>query len=177
MGETMKSKSIKIERNTIEISPYARLVSMPIHSENIFHFPEGIPAFESSKEFLFLFKPDTNPFLFMHALEPADLAFVCIDPFLICPDYQPKISEADINFLHLKKPEDLLILTLVTVASDMRETTTNLQGPIVINMQASLGKQIICDGQHYPVRYKIWDAINKVAREQKNKNAQLLTAV
>src|SRR3989339_153568 len=166
MGETMKSKSIKIERNTIEISPYARLVSMPIHSENIFHFPEGIPAFESSKEFLFLFKPDTNPFLFMHALEPADLAFVCIDPFLICPDYQPKISEADINFLHLKKPEDLLILTLVTVASDMRETTTNLQGPIVINMQASLGKQIICDGQHYPVRYKIWDAINKVAREQ-----------
>ena len=74
----------------------------------------------------------------------------------------------------LKKPDDVLLLTIVTVAHDMRQTTTNMQGPLVINMQACIGKQIICDGQHYPVRFKIWDALNKL---QMSPERELQTAV
>lgn len=154
------------EQEATNISPYARLVALPVQSENIFHFPDGIPAFENIKEFVFLSKPDSRPFMFMQALQPQDLSFVCIDPFLIYPDYAPRISSADVRFLHLNDISDALVLSIVTVNRDMRETTANLQGPIVINMRACIGKQIICDGQNYSVRYKIWDAIESMERRQ-----------
>ncbi len=150
----------------MRVDPYARLVAYPVRSENIFHFPEGVPAFEHVKEFVFLSKPDSRPFLFMQALQPADLAFVCIDPFLIYPGYAPRISLQDTRFLHLEKMEDALVLGIVTVNRDVAKTTANIQGPIVINVKACLGKQIICDGQNYPVRYRIWEALEKI--EQQN---------
>lgn len=161
-------KPFEIKREEgMTVDPYARLVSLPVHSDNIFHFPEGLPAFENIKEFVFIHKPDTTPFLFMHAMEPADLAFVCVDPFLICPDYSVRISQSDLDFLHLEKPEDALTLSIVTVNHDMRYTTANLQGPIIINFQASLGKQIICEGAEYPVRYRIWQGLERIQKDNK----------
>ncbi|HBA83825.1 MAG TPA: flagellar assembly protein FliW [Verrucomicrobia bacterium] len=159
---------------SMTINPYSRLVSLPVHSENIFHFPEGLPAFENVKEFVFLCKSDTRPFFFMHALNPPDLAFVCVDPFMICPDYRPRIGEADAKFLHLERPEDTLIISIVTVTKDMHNITANLQGPVVVNIQACIGKQIICDGQNYPVRYRIWDALSKmnVAEEARPESSE-----
>jgi len=146
----------------VQISPYQRLVSLPVQADNIFHFPEGLPAFENVKEFVFLLRPDTKPFIFMQSLNPPDLAFVCIDPFMVYSDYCPNISEGDRMFLRLERPEDAMILSIVTVRPNVRETTTNLQGPIVINIQSCIGKQIVCEGQQYPLRYRIWDALEKV---------------
>lgn len=154
----------------MQIEPYTRLVSLPVSADNIFHFPEGIPAFESVKEFVFLHKPDASPFIFMNAVKPADLAFVCIDPFIICPDYRPRLSEADTSYLHVSSPSELLMLSIVTIAKNPEDTTANLQGPIAINMQASIGKQIICDNQHYPIRFRIWDALEQ--QEQRNREKQ-----
>lgn len=147
------------------VQPYQRLVSLPIKSENIFHFPDGLPAFESVKEFIFIMRPDTQPFVFMHSLNPPDLAFVCVDPFLICREYLPKISDADRDFLGLKNQSDALLLAIVTVRDDVRECTANLQGPIVINIQNSIGRQVICEGQNYPVRYNIWNALDRLSEE------------
>jgi len=44
----------------------------------------------------------------------------------------------------------------------MRDITANLQGPVIVNIQACIGKQIICEGQNYPVRYRIWDALSRL---------------
>ncbi len=141
------------------IKPYSRLVSLPIRPEHIFHFPLGLPAFEDFKNYVFTIKPDTRPFLFMNAIEPAGLSFVCVDPFLVHARYAPRIGAADQEFLRASSMEDILLLSIVTVRPDVRETTVNLQGPLAINMKTSIGKQIICEGQSYPVRHRIWDAI------------------
>jgi flagellar assembly factor FliW len=147
------------EDRAITVKPYSRLVSLPIRPEHIFHFPQGLPAFEDFKDYVFTIKPDTSPFIFMHAIEPAGLSFVCVDPFLVHLNYAPRIGPADQDFLQLRRIEDLVLLSIVTVRRDVRETTANLQGPIAINMQNSIAKQIMCDGQSYPVRHRIWDTI------------------
>ncbi|NCD33618.1 MAG: flagellar assembly protein FliW [Spartobacteria bacterium] len=152
--------------DTQAIDPYSRLVALPVQSENIFHFPEGIPAFEDVKEFVFLSKPDSRPFMFMQALNPPDLNFVCIDPFLVHPEYAPRISNADIKALHVVDIHDILVLAIVTINRDVSQTTCNLQGPLVINMQTRVGRQMICDGQNYPVRYNIWDAMDRIERQE-----------
>lgn len=155
----MKSTAKESE---MKINPYQRLISLPIQSENIFHFPEGLLGFEDIKEFIFLLQPDTRPFIFMHALNPPDLTFVCIDPFMVCPDYKPRITDADTKKLNIKDQSDALLLSIVTVQKDVRNCTTNLQGPILINIQSCVGKQILCDGQNYPVRFRIWEALDNM---------------
>ena len=127
----------------------------------LFFFPEGVLAFEHARQFVFLCKPETAPFIFMRALEPAYLGFVCIDPFLICPDYQPRISDADAAFLELNTPDEALLLSVVNPAPDVRQTTANLQGPMVINLRTGRGRQILCENQNYPVRYAIWNALEQ----------------
>ncbi len=159
------------QTNGMQIQPYQRLISLPVKSENIFHFPEGLPAFENIKEFIFLLRPETSPFVFMHSLNPPDLAFVCLDPFLVCNEYEPRIGDADTNFLRLSKPEDALLLAIVTAREDVRECTANLQAPLVINIQSCIGKQIICEGQQYPVRHKIWEALDKISAENRKSRA------
>ena len=148
--------------NAREVKPYGRLSCLPINAENIFNFPEGLPAFENVKQFVFVHKPNTTPFLFMTALEPADLSFVCVDPFLICPSYAPRVSEADMNFLHVENSDSLLLLSIVTVTPEAENITANLQGPLAINMNACIGRQIVCENSNYPVRYRMWDALNRV---------------
>ena len=153
------NEKLASEEDVLTIKPYSRLVSLPIRPEHIFHFPLGLPAFEDFKNYVFTIKPDTSPFMFMNAIEPAGLTFVCVDPFLVHPRYAPRIGLADQEFLHATRPEDILLLSIVTVRPDVRETTANLQGPLAINMKTSMGKQIICEGQSYPVRHRIWDVI------------------
>jgi flagellar assembly factor FliW len=149
-------------------------IAMPIKPENVFHFPEGLPAFEEAKDFVFLCKPETSPFIFMRAIEPLDLGFVCVDPFLICPEYKPRINDADTAFLGLNSPDEVLLLSIVTVNKDVRKTTANLQGPLAINLRTCKGKQIICDGQGYPVRYGMWEALGRLAeREQQSRDEEL----
>jgi flagellar assembly factor FliW len=173
----MKTITKQTRRDPLTVDPYARLVALPVQSENVFHFPDGLPAFESIKDFVFLCKPDTRPFFFMQSLNPADLAFVCIDPFLIYPDYEPRISDTDCKFLHLENLEDALLISIVTVTKDMHNITANLQGPLVINIRASLGKQIICDGQNYPVRHHIWEALDEIEQHTMAQPAEPAPAV
>jgi len=148
------------------VDPYSRLVTLPIHAENIFHFPDGLPAFENAKEFVFLCKPDTRPFFFMKSVKTPGLSFVCIDPFIICPDYAPRISETDMKFLHLDSMSNALVASIVTPSRNIEGTTANLQGPIIVNIQACICKQVICDGQNYPVRYRIWEALNSKDKKE-----------
>lgn len=163
----------RIETNQQRIDGGSGRIAMPIGPENVFQFPEGLPAFEDAKQFVFLCKPETSPFIFMRAIEPLDLGFVCIDPFLICPEYKPRISDADTAFLGLNSPDDVLLLSIVTANTDVQKTTANLQGPLAVNLRTCKGRQIICDGQGYPIRYGIWEALERMAeRERMDKSEE-----
>lgn len=172
-GKKSEAKSKKSERDAspLTINPYTRLVSLPIRPEHIFHFPDGLPAFENIKEYVFAFKPGMHPFIFMHAVEPPGLSFVCIDPFIVCPGYRPRLGPCDQDFLRIDSESDVLMLSIVTVRPDVRETTANLQGPLAINIRTSIGKQVMCEGQSYPVRYRIWDAVDKLAEAAEESEA------
>ncbi len=151
---------------TIDITSSTRLNQIAMDVVHRFQFPAGIPAFENVQQFELLQKPGYEPFFFLKALPPADLTFVCVDPFLIHPDYQPNINDEDVAFLELQSPSDLLLLSLVTVAPNPRHTTANLHSPLAINLRNGRGKQIICEGTPYPIRYRIWDWLTQQAESK-----------
>ena len=56
------------------------------------------------------------------------------------------------NNLKITSPEQVNIITTITLNSDINKITTNLQGPIVINTSNNLGEQIILDDSKYKVK-------------------------
>ncbi len=133
--------------------------------EQVFVFPEGLPAFEEVRQFFFACKPETAPFIFMRAIEPAQLGFVCVDPFMICPGYKLDLSNADAAALDIKTPDEVMILSIVTPSPDVHKTTANLQSPLCINLRTRQGRQLIYAQQDYPVRYFIWEELKRMTRE------------
>jgi flagellar assembly factor FliW len=148
----------------MEINNDDRCVIKTVHPENIFRFPEGILGFENIKEYIFLMNEKVKPFLFMQALHDSDLSFVCVESFLIKPDYNIKLNNSSVQFLGLEKPSDALILSLVTVRRKVEEITANLISPIVINLRNSRAKQVVLEDSEYEVKYNIWNAIENSAQ-------------
>jgi flagellar assembly factor FliW len=120
-------------------------------------FPDGLPAFEKVKEFIILSNEDEAPFLWLQACNKPNLAFICIDPFLVHPNYRPEINDDDVEFLKLAKEEDAFILSIVNIRNNSNDgVTCNLVGPVVINWKERIGKQVIIKNHlNYTVRHQI----------------------
>jgi len=111
-------------------------------STNQVNLPLGLLGFEPLKDYSLLANPAEKPFAWLKAQGDSSLAFVVIDPFVIMPDYQPEIPDADAQFLDIKEAGDVLLLSIVTIHGPNR-ATMNLKGPVVINRHSHVGKQVI----------------------------------
>jgi len=117
--------------------------------------PMGLLGFERMKDYLLVANPAEEPFGWLQVKGDASLAFVVINPFLIVPDYHPDIPSADVEFLGLNGPEDALLLNIVTVHKQ-GQPTMNLKGPIVINRNTGMGKQVvIANAADYSVQHPL----------------------
>jgi flagellar assembly factor FliW len=117
--------------------------------------PKGLLGFEAIKDYVLTFNPDEEPFAWLSVEGNASLAFVVMDPFLALAEYQPDIPQADVEFLKLQRPEDALVLGIVTLR-EHQPPTVNLKGPIVINRRTQTGKQvIIANAAAYSVQHPL----------------------
>ena len=130
----------------------------PKHSKSI-HFPEGLPGFDHVKDFMVVSNEEEAPFLWLQASSIPNLAFITIDPFLICPDYRPDICDEDVDTLKITTEDDVIILSIVNIKNSNEEgVTANLVGPVVINWKEKVGKQVILQNHlQYNVRHVIED--------------------
>jgi len=124
-------------------------------------FSNGIFGFENIKEYALL-NASQWPFFWLQAVEAPDLAFVLIDPIIFRPDYVPDVDANDLAELSLKPDEKdkILIFAIVTVPSDPKKMTANLQGPIIINKELRIGKQLISLNKKWQVRHYIIDELS-----------------
>lgn len=105
-------------------------------------FPSGLPGFEQQKGYLLLAKPDEAPFLRLQMVEEPNISFVAIAPAAVLDHYQPDLSPDDVQALGLRDAADALVFNLVTVHPD-GVATVNLKGPVVVNRQTLVGRQVV----------------------------------
>jgi flagellar assembly factor FliW len=162
----MKGMNMKKQNETPQpmvLEPATRTVRIPVSDGNIFTFPDGVPAFEDYRQFVVYYDTQMQPFFFMKSLGVTpEVSFVCIDPFMICPDYQIQLERSDLQALDLKRGTDAFVFAIVTVNDDPCDITANLKGPIVLNMKNKRGRQVICEGSEHDVRYRVWDALSQI---------------
>jgi len=153
-------KHIEETQQPMVLEPMTRTVQIPVSDGNIFTFSEGVPAFEDYRQFVLYCNTDMQPFFFMKSVGISpEISFVCVDPFLVCSDYQVRIGRADLQALGLERGEDAFVFSFVTVPESPYDITANLQGPVVLNLKNKRGRQVISEGTRHDVRHRVWDAL------------------
>lgn len=129
-----------------------------IPAEQQIIFPEGLPGLPDRTRFAVLFDEENYPFYYLQSLEDANLCFVTVDPFAFFPDYDFKLPDAVVKQLEISSPEDLSIKNIVVIADDFKQSTVNLQAPVVINHRKRLARQVILNHPEYAVKQRLFPA-------------------
>ena len=124
--------------------------------KDIILFDKGLPGFENLNKFIMFQAEENEIFNILHSIEDSGIGFIVISPFNVMEDYEVNIPDKCIEELNIKKPEDVLIVNTVTINSNLKNITTNLQAPIIINIQDKKGEQIILDKEEYSIKYPIF---------------------
>jgi len=139
-----------------------------IEEDQIIYFENGLPGFESAKEFVLLPFADDSPFIIMQSLSNQELAFITVEPGNLIADYEFEISDQKEKELEIKSIEDILVLNIITLKDKLEEITANLSAPIIINLNKKLGGQIILDNHKFSVRYPIFAEQQKASSVKKD---------
>jgi flagellar assembly factor FliW len=115
---------------------------LDIKSQSVIQMPQGLMGFEQYKEYLFIANPSEAPFYWLQVATEPEQALLVVSPFLFQPDYQPEVGPEDARVLGIQEPRDATIACIVTIRSGGK-ATVNLKGPIIINHQTLVAKQVV----------------------------------
>lgn len=138
----------------IETSRFGPITYSP---QELIHFPAGLLGFEELKNYL-LIPLEANPaFYWLQSVQDGQIAFLITDPFLFFTDYEVELSPSFKQELAITRREQVALYTIVTIPSTgVKGMTTNLVGPLVINLENRQGAQYVLGGVQYHTKHPLF---------------------
>ncbi len=129
-----------------------------IDDNKMITFKEGIPGFETLKQYVLLEDEDLeSPFKYLQSAEQEDICFVLINPYVFKKDYAPTIDEKYFERLGGGQDEDFFVFVIVTIRKTLEESTVNLMAPLLMHHETRLGMQVIVEDAAYTTKHPILD--------------------
>ena len=122
------------------------------------NFPEGLFGFELYHNYA-IYDSEYPPFMWMQSIEDQKLAFLVVDPFLICNDYELDVDDKSLSKIGIKSPSDVFVMSIVTIPQGEGPVTANLQGPIIINKNTKECLQVILNSNRWTTKHDIIKAL------------------
>lgn len=135
-----------------------------IDDEKILHFTNGIIGFPDLKDFALMYdaeKGEKSNIRWLQSLQEPAFAMPVLDPLAVKPDYNPEVEDELLKPIGELDPDEMLVLVTLTVPKDITKMSVNLCAPIVIHTESRKACQIIVDDEKYPVKYMIYDVLQK----------------
>lgn len=129
-----------------------------VDDDHILNFPEGLFGFELYHNYA-IYESEYSPFMWMQSLEDQNLAFLIVDPFLICNDYELDVDDKSLSKIGINSPADVIVMAVVTVPQSGGVVTANLQGPIIINKNNKQCMQAILNTNKWTTKFDIMKAL------------------
>lgn len=133
-----------------------------VSEDKVITFENGIIGFPDMKHFTLLHDEEEGTeagIRFLQSLEEPAFAMPVMDPLVVKPDYNPEVDEELLASAGNLNADNILVMVTVTVPSDLKNMSVNLQGPLVINVEEHKACQIIIEGETYPVKFPIYDIL------------------
>ncbi|MEW5692635.1 MAG: flagellar assembly protein FliW [Candidatus Hydrogenedentota bacterium] len=148
----------------IKTKPYGEV---EINEANIIKIVDGLFGFPGLENYVFLESKTEGPFLWLQSLDEPGLAFVVIRPEEFKADYKLSVALEDIKSIGLESPDEAVSIALVVIPPDPKQMTANLQGPIVLNVQSKIARQMISLNPEYKIKHHILDEMKVLLEKTK----------
>jgi flagellar assembly factor FliW len=136
-----------------------RFGAVEVAEHEVLEFERGLFGFEDVHRFVLLDRAERSPIKLLQAVDRPELTFAVMEPFLICPDYDLSLSEAEAAHIGWWQEPEILVFVVLGMSDPPSEMTANLKGPIVVNGRLRRGLQIVMPGDRYPARYRVFDGL------------------
>jgi flagellar assembly factor FliW len=122
-----------------------RFGRIDVDPADILHFPSGLPGLEGCREWALLADSDNDALGWLQSTTRGDVALAVVSPRRFVPDYQVRIPRSELTPLALADMRQAQVVVVVG-KTDMG-LTLNLKAPIVINLEARTGRQVVATGE------------------------------
>lgn len=123
-----------------------------VDEKELFDFPAGIFGFPDCRSFALLAAAQEGVY-WLQSTDHSALSFLLVDPFRVFDGYLVDLAEGDREELRAEHSSNIAILAIVRLPDQAEESpTANLQGPLAINLDSRLAKQIVLPESEFGVR-------------------------
>ena len=113
----------------------------------------GLLGFPDAASFVRLPVEDADGWMWLQSITDRELAFLAISAFSFFPTYDIDLPDSDAESLGLVEAADAEVLALVTIRhtdeGGVAAVTANLLGPLVINRNTAIGRQVVLSDSQY----------------------------
>ena len=151
-----------------------RFGELDIPENLIIRMTKPILGFEMLRRYVIVETEDFEPFKWFQSIDDPEVAFVVVNPLLFFPDFLVEVNPKEIEELKVADVSEIITYTIVTIPKDYTRMTANLQGPILINGETRLAKQLVLVNSRYGIRHRLFDD-RVFEKDGKNRSKQLAT--
>lgn len=143
-----------------------------IDDDKIIRFEDGVIGFEEYHNYALIYdeekKKSTNGgIMWLQCMDEPDLAFPVADPLHIYPGYNPVVEDEWLASIgEFNDTDDIFLLSILTVPSDITKVTANLKAPVIINMITRKACQTIVNNEEYEIKYNIYDYVQSLKKKE-----------
>lgn len=152
VAHVRQAKAEDLERFHMDVLT-TRFGMVDVDERRLITFPAGLLGFIAYKTYALLQPDDHGAFLWLQSVEAPELAFVVTDPTLWVSNFQVPIRREQMAELGLESLEEAQVFAIVNKYD--RTVTANLQGPLVVNVGARRGMQLVLAEKRWTTRHEI----------------------
>ncbi len=137
----------------------SRFGGIEVEDQSVVNMPEGMLGFAEFKQFVLIQHNQGSPFLWYQAVDEPNLAFVMVDPFTFFPDYEVLLSRDDLDALEAVELGNLAVFSVVVIPENPEDMTANLRGPVLINVDKKIARQVVLNDERYSPHQRILETV------------------
>lgn len=130
----------------------SRFGRIDIDAGDVIRFPSGLPGLEDCREWALLADASNEALGWLQCTTRPEAALAVVSPRRFVPDYQVRIPRSELTPLALTDIRQAQVV--VVVGKTDTTLTLNLKAPIVINLEARTGRQVVASGD-LPLQYEL----------------------
>ena len=143
----------------------SRFGELNVVKDQIFRFPEPIAGFETDRRYIIFQTDETSEIYWLQSLDNPEVAFIVTKVDKMVKGYNVPLNKEHVATLKIKEPSDAEIFVMLVVDRENNKVTANLLGPIVLNVKARRGMQIIMQNSDYSIRHNV-DRSGKASKKK-----------
>ncbi len=138
-----------------------RFGRLHVANEDVIRFPAGLPGLADCTSWVLLADAHHEALGWLQSTQHAHVALAVVTPGQFVTGYELRVGRAELGSELCDRRDELHVL--VVVGKNDRGITLNLKAPLVIDVAARVGRQVVASGE-LPVQYEVAAPVESMRR-------------